>query len=52
MEFYIRKSWLKKCDLCSVPGNIQEYLQSHGVVNQEKLAKGEILETFAPALPI
>ena len=36
-----------KCDFCSVPGNIKENVWSHG-----KYAEGEILETFAPALPI
>ena len=41
-----------KCDLCSVSGNIQECFWSHGVLYQEKYAEGEILETFAPALPI
>ena len=35
------------CDPCSVSANIQECFQS-----QEKYAGGEILETFAPALPI
>ena len=41
-----------KCDLCSVSGNIQECFRSHGVKYQENYAEGEILETFAPALPI
>ena len=41
-----------KCDLFSGPGNFEEYFQSHGDVYQEKYAKGSILETFAPALPI
>ena len=42
----------KRCDLCSVSGNIQECFRSHGVGYQEKYAEGEILETIAPALPI
>ena len=41
-----------KCDLCSVSGNIQECFRCHGVKYQENYAEGEILETFAPALPI
>ena len=41
-----------KCDICSVSGNIQESFRSHGVIYQENYAEGEILETFAPALPI
>ena len=42
----------KRCDLCSVSSNIQECFRSHGVGYQEKYAEGEILEKFAPALPI
>jgi hypothetical protein len=44
----------KRCDLCSVSGNIQECFRSHGVGYQEKYADGEILERekIAPALPI
>jgi hypothetical protein len=41
-----------KCDICNDSGNIQEYFRKHGISYQEQDAGGEILETFAPALPI
>ena len=34
------------------PGNFEEYFQSHGEVYQENMQKVQVLETFAPALPI
>jgi hypothetical protein len=40
------------CDICNVTVNIQECSQRHGTAYQEHYDGCEILETFAPALPV
>ena len=40
------------CDICNVDVNIQECSQRHGTAYQEQYDGCEILETFAPALPV
>jgi hypothetical protein len=40
------------CDICNVTVNIQECSQRHGIAYQEQYDGCEVLETFAPALPV
>ena len=40
------------CYICNVTVNIQECSQRHGIAYQEQYDGCEVLETFAPALPV
>ena len=39
-------------DICNVSDNTQDCFQMHGIIHQEQYAGGELLKTFAHALPI